>query len=229
MEAFLEVLVDYNQAIWPGQLTAFFFCALLLGLLLWPRTGSDRVIAGFLALGWLWSGLVFMDLYQIRLNWAARYFGVVFGIQGLLLIWSGTIKDRLRFKGDANATSWFGLGLVLFALIVYPLAQIAVGIDWMAVQYAGLGPTPTVILTMGVLCSAQSVFRSTHVDSRCLVEHRRCDGLASGLVVGPVIAHRRPSERILFNHPAAKCSATPQLETGTTVVCSPAPRFISKA
>ncbi len=151
MEAFLEVLVDYNQAIWPGQLTAFFLCALLLGLLLWPRKGSDRVIAGFLALGWLWTGLVFMDLHLIRLNWTARYFGVVFGIQGLLLIWSGTIKDRLRFQGDVNATSWFGLGLVLFALIIYPLAQIAVGIDWMAVQYAGLGPTPTVILTMGVL------------------------------------------------------------------------------
>ena len=53
IEAFLEVLVDYNQAIWPGQLTAFLFCALLIGLLLWPRKGSDRIIAGFLAISWL--------------------------------------------------------------------------------------------------------------------------------------------------------------------------------
>lgn len=151
IETFLEVLVDYNQAIWPRQLMAFFFCALLLGLLLWPRKGSDRVIAGFQALGWFWTGLVLMDFHLIRLNWAARYFGVVFGIQGLPLIWSGTIKDRLRFQGDANAASWFGLGLVFFALIVYLMAQIAVGIDWMVVRYAGLGATPTVILTMDVL------------------------------------------------------------------------------
>ena len=151
IETFFKVLVDYNQAIRPRQLTAFFFCALLLGLLFWPRKVSGRVIAGFQALGWFSSGLVLMDFNLIRLNWAARYFGVVFNIQGLPLIWSGTIKDRLRFQGDANAASWFGLGLVLFALIVYLLAQIAVGIDWMVVQYGGLGPTPIVILTMGVL------------------------------------------------------------------------------
>ena len=43
-EAFLEVLFGYNQAIWPGQLTAFFLCALLLGLLLYAANvqGSDR-------------------------------------------------------------------------------------------------------------------------------------------------------------------------------------------
>ncbi|MEC7204228.1 MAG: DUF6064 family protein [Pseudomonadota bacterium] len=149
-EPFLEVLAVYNQTVWPGQLTALFLSAFLLGLLLFPRKGSNRVISGFLALGWLWTGLIFMDLHLIQLNWAARYFGIVFGIQGLLLIWSGLIKDRLRFHGDKSAASWAGLFLVVFALIIYPLgALLAHGLA--SVQLAGLAPTPLTILTMGVL------------------------------------------------------------------------------
>lgn len=150
-EAFLEMLASYNAAIWPGQLSVFFLNTLLLGILLFPRTGSDRIIAGLLAFSWLWSGLVFMNGYLTHLNWSSRYFGVVFAIQGLLLIWSGIIKNRLHFSGDASAASWLGIALVIFALIIYPLTQIIIGIDWMAVQYAGIAPTPTVIITLGAL------------------------------------------------------------------------------
>ena len=149
-EPFLEVLAFYNQTVWPGQLTALFLSALLLGLLLFPRKGSNWVISGFLALGWLWTGLIFMDLHLIQLNWAARYFGIVFGIQGLLLIWSGLSKDRLRFHGDKSAASWAGLFLVVFALIIYPLGALLAH-DLASVQLAGLAPTPLTILTMGVL------------------------------------------------------------------------------
>ena len=67
-EAFLEVLTIYNQTIWPGQLTALFLSSLLLVLLMFPRTGSDRVISGLLALGWLWTGLIFMQIHLIKIN-----------------------------------------------------------------------------------------------------------------------------------------------------------------
>jgi len=150
-DAFLEALTSYNQVIWPGQLSVFFLSALLFGLLLFPRKNSDRVIAGLLAFSWIWDGLIFMNLHLIHLNWSVSYFGFVFAIQGLLLIWSGIIKNRLNFTGDASVASWLGVALVIFALIIYPLVQIAIGIDWMTVQYVGAAPTPTVILTLGIL------------------------------------------------------------------------------
>ena len=148
--AFMEVLTIYNQSIWPAQLTALFLSTLLLGLLMFPRVGSDRLISGLLALGWLWTGLVFMEIHLIKINWAAQYFGIVFATQGLLMIWSGLIKDRFRFNGDKSAASWFGLLLVIFALIIYPLGAIFV-YGFSSVQLAGLAPTPLAILTMGIL------------------------------------------------------------------------------
>ena len=149
-EAFLEVLTIYNQTIWPGQLTALFLSSLLLVLLMFPRTGSDRVISGLLALGWLWTGLIFMQIHLIKINWAAQYFGIVFSIQGLLLIWSGVIKERLRFNRDKSATSWLGVIFVVFALIIYPLGALLAN-SFVSVQLAGLAPTPLAILTMGIL------------------------------------------------------------------------------
>lgn len=150
-EAFLNLLVTYNEALWPGQLTAVFLAVLLLWMVLWPRPGGDRIIAAFLALGWVWTGFVFLMNYLVELNWAGTYFGMGFVLQGALLLWSGTIQDRLRFRGDKSAASWLGLVLIVLALIIYPLIPIWVGYDWRVIQIAGLAPTPTVILTFGVL------------------------------------------------------------------------------
>ena len=184
-EAFLEVLAVYNQTVWPGQLTALFLSALLLRLLLFPRKGSNRVISGFLALGWLWTGLIVMDLHLIQLNWAARYFGIIFGIQGLLLIWSGLIKDRLRSHGDKSAASWAGLFLVVFALIIYPLGVLLVH-GLASVQLAGLAPTPLTILTMGVLLLLQGPHSGPPArDPGRLVGRERCDDVEPRPPVGP--------------------------------------------
>ena len=150
-EAFFDLLATYNSAIWPGHLTALFLSVLLLGLLLFPRPGGDRIIAGFLACGWAWTGLVFLMNHLVTLNWAGTYFGMVFVLQAVLLLWSGTIQDRLHFPGDKSAASWLGLVLIVLALIIYPLIPIWAGADWTIVQIAGLAPTPTVILTFGIL------------------------------------------------------------------------------
>jgi hypothetical protein len=150
-EAFFDLLATYNSGIWPVQLTALFLSILLLVLLLFPRLGGDRIIAGFLACGWAWTGLVFLMNHLITLNWAGTYFGMVFVLQAGLFLWSGTIQSRLKFRGDKSAASWLGLVLILFTLIVYPLIPIWSGYDWTIVQVAGLTPTPTVILTFGIL------------------------------------------------------------------------------
>ena len=152
-EAFFELLASYNSAIWPGHLTALFLSVLLLGLLLFPCPCGDQIITGFLAFGWAWTGFVFLMNHLVSLNWAGTYLGTVFVVQARLLLWSGTIQDRLNFRGDKSAASWLGLVLIVIALVIYPLIPIWVGANWTIVQIAGLAPTPTVILTIGILLS----------------------------------------------------------------------------
>lgn len=150
-EAYLELLSAYNDDIWPAHLSAYALNIVLLGLLMWPRAGGDRIIAAILALGWGWTGYLYLATYLAPLNWGAAAFGAVFGVQGFLLIWSGTLQDRLRFTGDKSAASWLGLLLIIFALIVYPAGLILTGDGFLAVQHSGLSPNPTTIMTLGVL------------------------------------------------------------------------------
>ena len=75
--AFMEVLTIYNQSIWPAQLTALFLSTLLLGLLMFPRVGSDRLISGLLALGWLWTSLVNKEIHLKKINKDAQYIRII--------------------------------------------------------------------------------------------------------------------------------------------------------
>jgi hypothetical protein len=55
-EQFLAVFVSYNTAVWPTQIAAYLLGGVAVALVfLKPREG-DRIIAGILALMWLWTG-----------------------------------------------------------------------------------------------------------------------------------------------------------------------------
>ncbi len=51
-ETHLDLLLSYNSLIQPLQITGYLTAVFLLVLLLWPRGNSERLVAGFLALGW---------------------------------------------------------------------------------------------------------------------------------------------------------------------------------
>ena len=133
-----------------------------------------------------------MDLHLIHLNWAARYLGIVFGIQGLLLIWSGLIKDRL--PSTATKRSFLDQSVSRCLRINYLPIGRAARHDLASVQLAGLAPTPLTILTMGVLllCSDRTPSAARDPD-RLVWTVRR---LEPRPLVGPFAAGRRP--RIFF-------------------------------
>lgn len=88
--------------------------------------------------------------YQ-SINWAAVYFAGGFGLQALLLIWTGTLRNRLQMPSSRPFFRRCGIALFLFALIIHPLMRPAFGRKWVEVELFGIAPDPTVLATMGIL------------------------------------------------------------------------------
>jgi len=84
------------------------------------------------------------------INFAARYYAAGFVIQAGLLLWTGVIRDRLRFE----STRWIGIALTVYALAVHPLVATLSSRPWAQAEIFGLAPDPTVIATLGVLVAA---------------------------------------------------------------------------
>lgn len=150
-DVYFRLLERYNQDIWPLQVIA-----LLLGvILIWQVWRRDHfngwLIAGGLALSWLWCGLVFHISYYASLNWVAPYFGALFILQGAgLLIW-GMNRETKSQQEREIFTFYLGLGLIFFAVLVYPLLWLVDGHSWREVQIFGTSQNATLIATVGVL------------------------------------------------------------------------------
>src|SRR5690606_34320787 len=86
----------------------------------------------------------------------ALVFGAAFVGQGALFAWTGVVRDRLRFRFTPDLAGWTGLGLMAFAMAVYPLLGLAVGHAWPAAPMFGVAPCPTAIFTIGALVLARA-------------------------------------------------------------------------
>ena len=86
-----------NADVWPLQLVTLALGLAILFLIIRTPQWSGRAVAAALAALWLfvaWSYL--LERYD-TINWAARYFAVAFALQAVLLLWTGVIRNRLRF------------------------------------------------------------------------------------------------------------------------------------
>src|ERR1044072_1157049 len=84
------------------------------------------------------------------INFAARYYAIGFALQAGLLLWTGVIRDRLRF----NSARRIGIALIVYALVLHPLIAPLSGRPWTQAAIVGRAPDPTVIATLGVLVAA---------------------------------------------------------------------------
>jgi hypothetical protein len=140
----------YHQEIWPAQLVAG---ALALAIFVLMRRDDEwrgPVIAGLLAACWLWVAVMFHVRRYATINWAARYFAVLFAAQAALLIWNGVVRRRLTFRRSAEST-WLVPGLLLVAIAIPPLVARATGRTWSQVELVGLTPDATAVATLGIL------------------------------------------------------------------------------
>jgi hypothetical protein len=141
----------YNLAIWPFHLIAGAFGVTILMCVARSGAASGRVDASLLAACWLWVAWAFHAERYSTINWAANYFAIGFAAEALLLFWSGTVRGRLALAPVRSGTDRIALGMLLFALLVYPLLGPASGRSWRQLEMFGVAPDPTAVATLGLL------------------------------------------------------------------------------
>jgi Family of unknown function (DUF6064) len=141
---------QYNRALWPLPALAPALCLAAILLPLRPMPGVDRTIAALLAAAWLWVGIGYHILQFASLNFVAPVYGALFVLEGLLLAWSGVLRNDLAFRFRAEPLGWCGLVLAIAGTLAWPLADGLIW-GWRSARLAGLAPGPTALLTLGLL------------------------------------------------------------------------------
>jgi hypothetical protein len=145
----------YNLALWPAHLVPLALGVAILALLRRGGVREGRAVAAILAACWLWVAWAwFMERYA-TINWAASYFAAGFAVEALLLLWTGAVRGRLRFRAGPDAAGRIGAGMFLFALAAQPLiGPLLAGRAWTQAEIFGMAPDPTAVATLGVLLTA---------------------------------------------------------------------------
>jgi hypothetical protein len=152
---FLGVFADYNRAVWPAQILLYL---LGLGLVLCSVRVSSRaarlVPLGLAAL-WVWMAIGYHFSFFRRINPAATVFAVAFlGEAAMLIVW-GRKTRILAFRPATALHRWLGALMLLYAFLLYPALNVALGHRYPAMPTFGL-PCPTTIATLGLLVWASA-------------------------------------------------------------------------
>jgi hypothetical protein len=143
----------YNAAVWPAQIVTLALGLAILILMIRGAAWSGRAVANILAALWLFVAWAYMLERYDTINWAARYFAIGFAVQAALLVWTGVVRNRLRFDAG-GITGKIGLALFLYALAIHPLVPPLTGRPWTQAEIFGLAPDPTAIATLGILVAS---------------------------------------------------------------------------
>lgn len=143
-----------NQALWPMPLlTTLVFLAVGLGLL---RRNDTALRAGIAALALCWA-LVAWSFHLQRyapINPVATVSAGVFAVQALgLLALAGA--SGLRTTAHPLRCE-IGLGLLAWALLLYPLHALVAGRSLVQAEVFGFAPDPTAIGSLGLLLCADA-------------------------------------------------------------------------
>lgn len=156
-DQFFEIFKNYNETVFPVQIFLYLTCFLAIYLLVKPTSISNKIISGLLAFFWFWMGVVYHLIFFTTINKAAYIFGIAFIIQSVIFLIYGVIKNRLSFSFRADIYGVAGIGLILFAIIIYPVLGYFLGHVYPSSPTFGL-PCPTTILTFGVLLHTDKKF-----------------------------------------------------------------------
>ena len=150
-----NLVASYNADVWPLQpvLVAMGLAALVVA---WrPRSPlHERMVWALLGGAWCWVAWAFHLRRFSAINWASEYLAWIFALQGLALLWAGVLRHGLCFQPRGPTRSAVGAGIVVLALIGWPLVGVASGRPWSQAESFGSLPDPTAIATLGFLALA---------------------------------------------------------------------------
>lgn len=150
IDEFLTVFENYNIALWPLQLLFYALAVAAIVLVIKDRPQSSRIVCAILAFFWVWMGLVYHILYFSAINKAAYIFGLVFIAQGIIFLYQGSIKQKIRLTFALDLRGVIAIVLIVYALVAYPLLGYLMGHVYPRTPTFGV-PCPTTIFTFGVL------------------------------------------------------------------------------
>ena len=156
---YYRMIERHNEVVWPAHLLTLGLGLGILGALRRPSSLQGRIIAGILALLWVWVAWAFLLRRYATINWAITYVVPLFVLEALLLMWWGVIRRELSFAGGAGASARWGVALFLVGLLLYPALAAVLGRPWQQAEVFGIAPDPTAVATTGLLLLTNSRFR----------------------------------------------------------------------
>ena len=156
---YYRMIERYNEAVWPAHLLTLALGLGIFGALRRPSARQGRIIAGILAILWMWVAWAFLLQRYATINWAIKYVVPLFVLEALLLVLWGVIGGRLSFEIKPTASGGFGTVLFVLGLLLYPALAVILGRPWKQAEIFGVAPDPTAISTAGVLLLTDSRFR----------------------------------------------------------------------
>ncbi|WP_212524145.1 DUF6064 family protein [Actibacterium sp. MT2.3-13A] len=151
---FFDLFARYNLAIWPLQIAAFAAGVAVVGLLFFGR-GRIWPVFALLAALWAVNGIGYHALFFSQINPVAYGFAVLFLVEAALLAAAPALFPDLTLRVGRDLRTGVALGLIVFAMVVYPLWGYLAGHRYPAVPAFGVAPCPTVIFTLGALMLAR--------------------------------------------------------------------------
>ena len=148
---YYRLLERQNEALWPWQLITLAMALGIFGLLQRPVRWQGRAISGFLSIAWASVAWSFFWTRYATINWAAKYFALLFALELLLIVWVGVVQGRLRFRLGGDVPGRFGVAILGLAVVIYPVLAPLAGRPWQQAEIFGVAPDPTVLATLGLL------------------------------------------------------------------------------
>jgi len=110
----------------------------------------SRAVSVILAVFWIWMGVFYHIIHFSTINDAARVFGALFILEGLLIISSGFAFSKLRFRFKMRTIPMFGTIFILYAMLLYPIIGMLSGHTYPRCPMFGVAPCPATIFTFGI-------------------------------------------------------------------------------
>ena len=149
-DQFLAVFSDYNAALWPASLVAYFLAGLLVVAILIGSSSRTTLGPVVLFLMWAWTGLAYHFAFFSRINALAPLFAVLFVLQAVAILYWGLWQRRLTPDSWLGLRSGVGWALIAYAAIAYPLIGLAAGHPYDSLPQFGVTPCPVSLFTVGL-------------------------------------------------------------------------------
>jgi len=149
-DQFFSVFEAYNLSLWPIPILLIGLGVVCIVVMVKNGLKYSRILFSVLSFFWVWMGVVYHILYFSSINRAAYLFGSVFIVQGLVFLYFGVIKQKIKFNFNLDLSGIIGLVLIIYALVAYPIISHFVGHVYPRSPTFGV-PCPTTIFTFGLL------------------------------------------------------------------------------